>query len=74
MAIAGGVCSAYRCQVVSEELQTQSTSMLRSMCASPENAVDRLSRGESVVVAGADMSRLRTLLAPMGIAQQGSAG
>lgn len=73
MAIAGGVCSAYRCQIVSEELQVRYTSILRSLCASPEDAVNRLGRGETVVVAGSDMARLRTLLAPLGIAQGSTA-
>lgn len=48
MAVAGGVCSAYRCQVMAGELVTRSTSMLRTYCASVDDALARLGRGEEV--------------------------
>lgn len=67
MAVAGGVCMAYQCQVNAGELVTRSTSMLRTYCATVDDALDRLSRGEAVTVAGSDMAALRRRLTQEGV-------
>lgn len=59
MAIAGGACSAYRVNVRDRQIHVQSTTTLRSMCIGVEEAMIKLSRGEVVTVAGADMAELR---------------
>lgn len=71
MAVAGGVCSAYRCQVMAGELVTRSTSMLRTYCAAVDDALARLSRGEEVTVAGSDMAALRNRLRLEGVLADG---
>lgn len=59
---------AYRCRVVDEtKLMTEYTSMLRTECATVDDAAQRLLRGESVTVAGSDMGQLRSRLASFGI-------
>jgi hypothetical protein len=62
MAIAGGACSAYRCRVIDGELVVMPTTTLRTLCVKLQDAVDALSRGEWVLLAGGDMAELRTLL------------
>lgn len=60
MAIAGGACSAYQVRVRERQLQVvRSTTSLRSMCTGVEEAMIRLSRGETVTVAGSEMAELR---------------
>ena len=60
MAIAGGACSAYQVRVQDRQLQVvRSTTSLRSMCTGVEEAMLRLSRGETVTVAGSEMVELR---------------
>lgn len=63
MAVAGGACTAYRCRLADGELITKTTSALRTYCATPDDALERLGRGESVTVAGSDMVTLRAMLA-----------
>ena len=67
MAIAGGACSAYRCWVIAGELFVSATTRLRTDCATVDDAIQRLSRGEAVTVAGADMPALRRVLAREGV-------
>ena len=67
MAISGGACSAYRCWVIGEELYVAATTMLRTYCATVDDAMIRLARGESVTVAGSDMAALRRALAAAGV-------
>lgn len=71
MAVSGGACSAYKCSVlwddIGGQLRTQFTTMLRTECAAVDAAVERLRRGETVTVAGADMAMLRTRLAGLGV-------
>lgn len=62
MAIAGGACSAYRVQVFDRQVLVNSTTTLRSECVAIEPALQRLSRGEIVTVAGSDMAELRRRL------------
>lgn len=62
MAIAGGACSAYRCRVIDGDLYVVATTTLRTLCVEPAEALDPLSRGEWVLVAGGDMAELRRLL------------
>ena len=69
--MSGGACSAYRCQVQDGWLHVAAHSTLRSECVSVPDAVQRLARGEVVVVAGSDMATLRTQLAGHGIGQAG---
>jgi hypothetical protein len=67
MAVAGGVCSAYVCQVYDGQLVTRATSMLRTYCATVDDALLRLGRGEAVTVAGSDMAALRRRLQAEGV-------
>lgn len=68
MAAGGSVTVAYRCRVIDEiKLVTEHTSMLRTECATVDDAVQRLNRGEMVTVAGSDMGQLRSRLASFGI-------
>lgn len=68
MAMAGGVTAAYRCQVRENWLHVEYRAMPRAHCADTvEQAIERLERGEQVIVAGGDMGQLRTRLASLGI-------
>ncbi len=73
MAQAGGVTTAYRCRIESGDvgglLRTTFTSMLRTECATVDDALLRLQRNETVTVAGGDMAQLRTRLAGLGVRQ-----
>lgn len=62
MAIAGGACSAYRVQVRDRQIHVQSTTILRDLCAKPDDAMVALSRGEVVTVAGSDIAEVRRRL------------
>jgi len=68
MAIAGGMTTAYRCQVSEYKLTATPTTCLRNECANVEAAVAILERGEACVVAGFDMAQLRQRLAGLGVA------
>lgn len=74
MAHAGGATSAYRCTVTIDDdggqLRATFTTYPRTLCATVDDAVQRLRQGESVTVAGNDMATLRTRLAEHGIAQE----
>lgn len=60
MAVAGGACAAYQVRVQERQLQiVRSATTLRSMCIDVEEAMIKLSRGETVTVAGADMTEVR---------------
>jgi hypothetical protein len=63
----GEVRSAYRCRVVDERMVTEHAPRLRTECATVDDAVLRLQRGEAVVVASIDMGQLRSRLASFGI-------
>lgn len=69
MAVSGGVTAAYACEVIDGEMITHYAARLRSQCATVDDALLRLARGERVVVAGCDMAALRTRLAGLGIGQ-----
>ena len=62
MAVSGGACSAYRCQVQDGQLVATPTTSLRTLCVAPTDALEPLSRGEWVTVAGSDVAALRRLL------------
>lgn len=62
MAVSGGACSAYRCQVQDGQLVATPTTCLRKLCVSPADALTLLGQGEWVTVAGSDMAALRRLL------------
>lgn len=68
MAMSGGACSAYKCQVQEYKLIRTPTTALRSECARVDDAWEKLERGEEVVVAGSDIERLRQRLAAFGVA------
>lgn len=74
MAHAGGTTAAYRCTVLIDDdggqLRTSYTTYPRTLCATVDDAVQRLKQGESVTVAENDMAALRTRLAEHGIAQE----
>ena len=59
--------SAYRCQVVNDRMQTKHEPKVRTECATIDDAVQRLQRGEAVVVSNTDMGKLRSRLASFGI-------
>lgn len=64
MAVAGGATTAYRCTLVDGELQMGTSRMVSGdICIKPQDAVPVLLSGESVIVAGVDMVKLRALLA-----------
>lgn len=67
MAVSGGATTAYQCTVQEYRLVTTATTRLRTDCATVSDAQERLSRGESVVVAGSDMEQLRQRLASVGV-------
>lgn len=67
MAIAGGMTTAYRCQVQEFRLFTDKTTYPSTECANIEAAVAILERGESVIVAAGDVAKLRQRLASFGI-------
>ena len=62
MAVSGGTTSAYRCRVQDNRLSVSPTTYPSSYCTDVESAVKSLGRGESVIVAAGDMTRLRTAL------------
>jgi hypothetical protein len=62
MAVSGGACSAYRCQVQDGQLVAVPTTCLRKLCVAPKDALTPLGQGEWVTVAGSDMVALRRLL------------
>lgn len=66
MAIAGGATTAYKCQIFDNQLVVRQTTSLRSECASPQQALPLLARGEWVIVAGGDLVELRRLLTGRG--------
>lgn len=66
MAIAGGACSAYKCQIFDNQLVARPTTALRTNCATPQQALPLLARGEWVVIAGGDMVEMRQLLTGRG--------
>lgn len=59
--------SAYRCQVVNDRMQTKHEPRVRTECATIDDAVNRLQRGEAVIVSNVDMGSLRSRLASFGI-------
>lgn len=66
MAVAGGMTSAYRCSVQDNALIAAPTTYPSRDCANVEAALEILGRGETCIVAAADMSALRArLLAEM---------
>lgn len=67
MAQAGGATTAYQCTVQEFKLETVPTSRLRTECATVSDAQERLSRGETVIVAGSDIMQLRSRLASFGV-------
>jgi len=62
MAIAGGMTSAYRCNVSDNALIAAPTTYPGKDCANVEAAMAILARGESCIVAASDMSTLRARL------------
>ncbi len=70
MAQAGGTTTAYRCKVIDGvKLTTMHDPKLRTECATVDDAMLRLQRGETVTVAGSDMGQLRSRLAGLGVRQ-----
>lgn len=68
MAAGGGATTAYECKVQGDKLETKPTTRLRSECARVADAQEKLSRGETVTVAGSDIEQLRSRLAAFGVA------
>ncbi|MBP8292292.1 MAG: hypothetical protein KAX65_05935, partial [Caldilineaceae bacterium] len=62
MAVAGGMTSAYRCSVSDNSLIAAPTTYPSRDCANVEAALQILGRGETCIVAAADMSALRARL------------
>lgn len=62
-----GECTAYQCRVVGGELSVAFAPRVRTDCATVDDALQRLERGEAVIVAGSDMQALRTRLAVLGV-------
>jgi hypothetical protein len=67
MAVAGGITTAYKCQVSEYRLHVQSTSYPKAECANIEAAIQMLQAGESCIVAGGDVAKLRQRLASFGV-------
>lgn len=67
MAVAGGITTAYKCQVSEYRLEVQSTSYPKAECKSIEAACAILERGESCIVASADIPALRQRLRALGV-------
>lgn len=67
MAVSGGACSAYRVQVVGNELAVTPTTSLSYLCAPVDAAIEKLGRGETVTVRGGDMVCLRNELRQAGV-------
>ena len=65
--MAAGEKSAYSCQVQESRLITTYDPRMRTECATVDDALQRLRRGEEVTVAASDMGQLRTQLAGLGI-------
>lgn len=63
MAVTGGATTAYRCSVLDNTLHCSRTTTLRKECVAVAEALERMGRGESVVVKGSDMPALRAELA-----------
>jgi hypothetical protein len=57
--------------VIAGELFVAATTRLRTDCATVDDALLRLSRGEEVTVAGSDMVALRARLAQEGVLADG---
>ncbi|MBP8291137.1 MAG: hypothetical protein KAX65_00100 [Caldilineaceae bacterium] len=62
MAVAGGMTTAYRCNVSDNALIAAPTTYPSRDCANVEAALEILARGETCIVAAADMSALRARL------------
>ncbi len=62
MAVAGGMTTAYRCNVSDNSLIAAPTTYPTRDCANVEAALEILGRGETCIVAAADMSALRARL------------
>ena len=67
MAVAGGATVAYNCWLAGNKLVQSSTTYPASMCASVEDAMVKLQRGERVTVAGANKHELNLRLNAMGV-------
>ena len=67
MAVAGGITTAYKCQVSEYRLHVQSTSYPKAECANIEAAIQMLQAGESCIVASADIPALRQRLQGLGV-------
>lgn len=68
MAIAGGMTTAYKCRVHEYVLKVEPTTYPKAECANVEAAVAILERGETCIVASADIPQLRQRLAGLGVA------
>lgn len=62
MSHGGGTTVAYRLTLRGDDLIDEPTARLRTLCATVDDALIRLRRGESVTVAGSDMTVLRARL------------
>ena len=59
MAVSGGSTNAFRCNVIDGNLIAAPTTYPTRDCANVEAALEILGRGETCIVAAADMSALR---------------
>lgn len=59
MAVSGGMTNAYRCNVTDNALIAAPTTYPTRDCANVEAALEILARGETCIVAAADMAALR---------------
>lgn len=67
VAVAGSATTAYSCMISGYELAAIPTTRARSECATVDDALQRLAKGERVVVAGSDMAALRDRLRRAGV-------
>ena len=67
VAVSGSATTAYSCMISGYELTVNRTTRARSECATVDDALQRLARGERVVVAGSDMAALRDRLHRAGV-------
>ena len=67
MAVAGGMTTAYKCQVQEYQLTATPTTYPKSNCVKVELALAQLQTGETVIVASSDIAQLRQRLAGLGV-------
>ena len=67
VAVSGSATTAYSCMISGYKLTVNQTTRARSECATVDDALQRLAKGERVVVAGSDVAALRDRLQRAGV-------